>query len=338
MALAFVEETEKALAIIERLIAGDDVWMSGLARIFRAQFAENEGNLEQVRADVPIALDCFRRAGDRWGQATALPLRALLRQYDGDLDGAPADLREARALARDFGSLSLSDEIFIELRWIDLNVRRGDAGAALAMIEEARDRVRRLGSAEMVILVDALAAGLSLRLGEADRARELLERAERGMATELNFAGDHGQALVSAVRAELCIETGDGPGAEIALARAYTAGVECRDMPILAVVAVTAAGLAGFYERYREAAVILGASARLRGTHDRSDPQTQRLGRKIRAELGDDGFAEAYEMGWKLDGKTASAQVDPARLRREALPAGQPEPSARARPAQARRE
>jgi predicted ATPase/DNA-binding SARP family transcriptional activator len=331
VALAFLEETDKARVIIERLIAGPDQWLSGLARIFRAQFAENEGDLAQVRADVPVALECFRRVGDRWGQATALPLRALLRQYDGDLDGAQADLREARSLAREFGSLSLSDEIFIELRWIDLNVRRGDGESAIAMIDEARERVKRLGSAEMVILVDALAAGLSLRLGDLDRGRELLERAEQGMAVELSFAGDHGEALISAVRAELCIELGDGPGAEVALARAYAAGLECRDMPILAVVAVTAAALAGFYGRYRDAAVILGASSRLRGTHDRTDPQTQRLARKVRRELGDEGFAQAYEIGWNLDGKTASAQVDPARLRREALPAGDQNPSAQVR-------
>ncbi|WP_239117748.1 BTAD domain-containing putative transcriptional regulator [Paractinoplanes ferrugineus] len=331
VALGFLRETERALDIIERLIDGPDPWLTGLARIFRAQFAENDGDLAQVQVDVPVAIECFRAAGDRWGQATALPLRALLRQYDGDLDGAQADLREARSLAREFGSLSLSDEIFIELRWIDLNVRRGDSEAALAMIDEVREQVRRLGSAEMVILVDALAAGLALRLGELDRARGLLERAEHGLVTEPHFAGDHGEALISAVRAELCIELGDGPGAEVALARAYAAGVRCRDMPILAVVAVTAASLAGFYGRYRDAAYILGASSRLRGTHDRSDPQTRRLAHEVRAELGDDGFAEAYETGWSLDGKTASIRVDPARLRREALPAGTENPTAQAR-------
>ncbi|WP_239132599.1 AfsR/SARP family transcriptional regulator [Paractinoplanes durhamensis] len=320
--LFFVQETERALAIMGRLADGPDVWLAGLARIFRAQFAENEGDLDGVRVDVPIALECFRRAGDRWGQATALPMRALIRQYDGDLAGAQADLREARALAREFGSLSLSDEIFIDLRWIDLSIRSGDAEVAITMIDEIRERVQRIGSTEMIILIDALAAGLWVRLGELEQARELVERAEHGMATQLNFAPDHGVALLNAVRASLCIETGDGPGAEVALATAYAAGLDTRDMPILAVVSVTAAGLAAFYERYHEAAVILGAAARLRGAHDRTDPETRRLIERISGTLGEGAFAAAYEIGWKLDGKTARTQVDPARLRREALPAG----------------
>ncbi|WP_437817520.1 hypothetical protein [Sorangium sp. So ce1078] len=36
-----------------------------------------------------------------------------------------------------------------------------------------------------------------------------------------------------------------------------------------------------------------------------------------RAAPGEDVFAAAYQDGWQLDGKTASLQVDPARLRRE---------------------
>ncbi|GIF21679.1 putative ATPase/DNA-binding SARP family transcriptional activator [Actinoplanes tereljensis] len=329
--LFFVEETEQALTIMRRFADGPDVWLAGLARMFQAQFAENAGDLETVRTEIPLALDCFRRAGDRWGQATALPMRALLRQYDGDLDGAQADLREARTLAREFGSLSLSDEVFIDLRWIDLSTRSGDADAAIAMIDDVRERVQRLGSAELVILIDALAAGLWVRLGDLDQARELVERAEAGMGTELTFAVDHGLALVGAVRASLAIETGDGPAAEAALARAYAAGLETKDMPILAVVAVTAAALAYFYERYHEAAVILGAAARLRGTHDRTDPETRRLSRRLVGPLGEEGFAEAYEIGWKLDGTTARKQVDPARLRREALPAGDQDRSIQAR-------
>jgi hypothetical protein len=71
---------------------------------------------------------------------------------------------------------------------------------------------------------------------------------------------------------------------------------------------------------------MLGAAARLRGTHDRTDRQVQGMISRSQAALGEDVFADAYQSGWQLDGKTASAQVDPARLRRE-LP----------RPVQARR-
>jgi predicted ATPase len=315
--LYFLQEEEASLAVIQRLIDGPDGWLSGLARLLRAQLAENHGDLDRVREDLVAALECFYAIGDRWGLATALPMRALLRQYDGDLDGALADLREARARARDFGSLSLSDEIFIDLRWIDLHMRRGEDAHAVAMLDEARERTRRSATPELIILVDAVGAGLWMRIGDLDRAQELVELAEAGMDGAAPFGGDHGQALVSAVRAALCVKRGDAAGAEVALARAYAAAVQSRDMPILSMVTVTAAGLGELYGRHEDVALMLGAAARLRGAHDRSDPQIRAMLERSRAALGEAVFAEAYQTGWQWEAKTASARVDPARLRRE---------------------
>jgi predicted ATPase/DNA-binding SARP family transcriptional activator len=319
--LFFLRDLDRARAVIERLIAGSDTWLAGLAHMFRAQVAENEGDLAQVRADVTAALDSFGRVGDHWGLATALPMRALLRQYDGDLDGALADLRQARAEARQFGSLSLSDEVFIDLRWIDLHLRRGDFVEATKMIGSTRERALRSNSAEIIILVNALEAGLWVRLGELDRAEELLDAAEEGMANHFPFGGDHGEALVGSVRASLAILRGDPAAAEEPLARAYAAAVQSRDMPVLSMVAVTAAALADVLGRPRDAAHLLGLAARLRGTHDWTDLQVGELARRGRKALGEDGFASAYEIGWNLDGKTALTRADPALLRREALPA-----------------
>jgi predicted ATPase/DNA-binding SARP family transcriptional activator len=321
--LYFLQQKDASLAVVQRVIDGPDEWLSGLARLFRAQFAENDGDLDRVRVHLAAALECFGRIGDRWGLATALPMRALLRQYDGDLDGALADLREARARARDFGSLSLSDEIFIDMRWIDLHIRRGEEARAVAMLDEARERALRSASPELIVLVNALEAGVWVRIGDLDRALELTELAEAGMAGELPSGSDHGQALVSSVRASLCLKRGDAAGAEVALARAYAAAVQSRDMPILAMVAVTAAGLAEFYGRHQDVALMLGAAARLRGAHDRTDPHIHAMAGRIRAALGEDVFAEAYQTGWQLESKTASAQVDPARLRRELQGPGQ---------------
>ena len=336
--LFLVREADASLAVIQHLIDGPDPWLSGLARLFRAQFAENAGDPNQVRIDVTAALECFGRAGDRWGLATALPMRALLRQYDGDLDGTVADLRQARALAREFGSLSLSDEIFIDMRWVDLHMRRDDFDRASATIALARERALRSASPEMIILVDALEASLWVWIGDLERAQELIERAEAAMIDTFRSGGDHGQAMIGAVTASLCVKRGDAAGAEAALARAYAAAVESRDMPILAMVTVTAAGLTELRGWHRDTAYLLGAAARLRGTHDPTDPHVRELSRRSRVALGEDGFAEAYEVGWKLDGKTASAQVDPARLRRAALPAADSAaPPELGRPAQARR-
>ncbi|MFI1487867.1 BTAD domain-containing putative transcriptional regulator [Streptomyces sp. NPDC020747] len=312
--LAFLHEERTTPALVESLADGDDVWLSGLARMFRAQFAENSGELDEMRTDVEAALACFRQVGDRWGQANVLPLRAQLRQYDDDLDGALADLREARSLAAEFGSLSLGDEVFSDLRWIDLYLRRGDTDLVIAMIDSARERAVRADSAEMLLLVDAWEAVLWVRLGDLDRARELLDRAERGLDGDTPFPGDHGRTLVGSARASLCLETGDLAGAAKALAKAYASALETRDLPILSLVAVNTAALAEAHGRHHEAAVLLGAASRLRGAHDRTDRQVRDLTRRGRAALGEEAFAAAYGRGWELDAKTAAAEVDPARL------------------------
>ncbi|WP_419665082.1 BTAD domain-containing putative transcriptional regulator [Streptomyces sp. 2-1] len=312
--LAFLQGERTTPALVERLADGDDVWLSGLARMFRAQFAENAGELDGMRTDVEAALVCFRQVGDRWGQANVLPLRAQLRQYDGDLDGALADLREARSLAGEFGSLSLGDEVFGDLRWIDLHLRRGDTDLVIAMIDSARERALRADSPEMLLLVDAWEAVLWVRLGDLDRARELLDRADQGLHGDTTFPGDHGRTLVGSARASLCLETGDLAGAARALAKAYAAARDTRDLPILSLVAVNTAALAEAHGRHHETAVLLGAASRLRGAHDRTDRQVRDLTRRGRAALGEEAFTAVYGKGWDLDAKTAVREVDPARL------------------------
>lgn len=181
-------------------------------------------------ADVHVeaSLGCFRQAGDHRGQAATLPMRAQLRRYD-DLDGALADLREARTLAVEFGALSLGDQLYSDLRWIDLHLRRGDTDRATAMIDSARERALHASSAEMLILVDAREAGLRVRLGDLDRAADLLDDAERGLRGGTAFPADHARTLVGSARAALCLALGDLPGADKALREACTAALATRN-------------------------------------------------------------------------------------------------------------
>lgn len=310
--LHFLREHEASLALVRRLADGPDVWLSGLAHMFRASFAENGGDLDQVRVDVAAALDAFGRVGDRWGLAATLPMRALLRQYDGDLDGALADLSEARAQAADFGSLSLADEVFLDVRWIDLLARRGETGRARVLLDALHERVTRTASAELAVVVAALEAGLWLRLGDTERAAARLDAAEGKAGVGVPAGGRHGRALAGSVRARLCLRRGDAEGAGAALGRAYAAAVSSRDLPVLATVAVTGAEWAVARGAYREAAVRLGAAARLRGVEDRSDPQVLAVTARARAALGEDAFAMAYGEGRGLDGAEAMRRADPA--------------------------
>jgi hypothetical protein len=243
-------------------------------------------------------------------------MRAQLRRYD-DLDGALADLREARTLAGEFGSLSLGDQLYSDLRWIDMHVRRGDTDQAMAMIDSARERALHASSAELLVLVDAREADLRVRLGDLDRAGDLLDDAERGLLRDTAFPADHARTQVGSTRAARCVALGDLPGADKALREAYAAALATRELPILSLVTVTVAALAETRGWQHESAVLLGVAARLRGTHDHTDPRVRELTRRGRAALGEEEFAAAYAKGWELDARTAVTAADPARLPRE---------------------
>ncbi|MDI6097342.1 BTAD domain-containing putative transcriptional regulator [Actinoplanes sp. NEAU-A12] len=311
-------ESDLAARRIDQFVDGPDPWMSALAHLFRAQIAENNGDLDQLGRDVAAALDGFRALGDRWGQATVLPLRALTRQYDGDLDGALADLRAARGFAREFGSLDIADEIFIDMRWADLHMRRGEPDEATAALAAARARASRSGIREMLLLMDALEAGTLVWLGDLDRAHELITRAAGGLGPDRDgfplMGGDHGCAIVHSIRALLALRHGDAESAEKALAIAYPAALQTGDMPILAMVAVNAGGLAALRGRPRDAALLLGAASRLRGSHDHTDLNVAAVAAQARSALGEEAFGQAYAAGWTAESAAARRLVDPARL------------------------
>ncbi|WP_426502328.1 ATP-binding protein [Dactylosporangium sp. McL0621] len=308
----FLLEPATARTIFRTLAEGDDVWLSGLAHMFLAEIAENAGALDRMYAHVEASLARFRQAGDRWGEAATLPMRAQRRRYD-DLDGALEDLRAARTLADGFGALSLGDQLHSDLRWIDVHLRGDDTDRALAMIDSARERALHASAAEMLVLIDTSEAGLRVRLGDLDRAGELLDVAERGLRSGAAFPADHARTLVGCARAALGLARGDLAGAEKALREAYAAAVATRELPALSPVAVHAAALAAARGRWPEPAVLLGVAARLRGAHDRTDPQVRALASPARAAMGAEAFAAAYEQGWELDPGAAVTAADPAR-------------------------
>jgi hypothetical protein len=132
--------------------------------------------------------------------ATALPLRSLLRPYDGELHAALDDLREAERLAGAFGVLSLSDEVFIALRRFDLLVRLGRTAQATELITATRDRALRSVSPELAVLLDARESRPHVQTGDLERAGRLIEAAQTGLRAWGPQAGEHGRALPRAPR------------------------------------------------------------------------------------------------------------------------------------------
>jgi len=76
---------------------------------------------------------------------------------------------------------------------------------------------------------------------------------------------------------------------------------------------VCVAALAEALGRSADAAQILGAAARLRGSDDATEPTISDLTTRLRAQVGR-AFDGNYASGWALDREGAIARIDPALL------------------------
>jgi hypothetical protein len=84
------------------------------------------------------------------------------------------------------------------------------------------------------------------------------------------------------------------------------------DLPVVALVGLSVAAVAGHDGAPVDAAEILGAAARLRGSPDRTSPEVVALTARLRDELGDAAFEAAFAAGRALDREAALARLDPA--------------------------
>jgi hypothetical protein len=128
-----------------------------------------------------------------------------------------------------------------------------------------------------------------------------------------NHLQSHAAAVVGATTAIVALRVGDLDLATRDLTANYPLAMATTDMPILAAVGVSVGWLALALGRPADAATILGAAARLRGSKDSSEPLIAELTTNLRIALGDD-FDEMFGRGAALDRPTAIARLDPLLL------------------------
>lgn len=198
----FAGNNERAERFAADAVQKDDPWIRGAVRAFRAAMAENLGDVESMQQEIDEAYREFEQVGDRWGLASALNNRGMLRTYDGDLDGAIADYAEAGRLIREIGSAE--DDLLIGLRLAGLHMRSGDTAAAHARLDAALTPV---GGApvpiEAVLIVGAAQVGLMLQEGRAEEARADADRLRVVLDNQPTsaFIDGHLTAIVLAVTA-----------------------------------------------------------------------------------------------------------------------------------------
>jgi ATP/maltotriose-dependent transcriptional regulator MalT len=319
--LAYISgDLVRAESLMSSSLRSADGWVRAAIRATRAFFAENEGQLADMRADIDSAYQDFAAIGDRWGLSSVLTARGGVRTLDGDHDGAIEDYERALRYANELGSSD--DDSLIQLRLAGLRLRVGDLAGARSTAEGVRDAIaNRSQGIERGMFVDGVLMMIVLYEGDLATATAMAEDARRRVAlTPTSFIHGHMSASVGGLTAQVAIQSGDLDTALADLLSAYPVAVSTHDMPIVAGVGVSVACLAAALDRPADAAVILGAAARLRGSDDRADPPVADLTAELHRRLGVE-FDEAYASGKSLGRAEAIARLDPALLG-EVPPAG----------------
>ena len=89
---------------LEAARESDDPWTRTMAATMTAMFRENDGEVEQMAADLAVAIDGFRAIGERWGTSMALRGLASYQANQGAHEDALASLNEALQLLGELGT------------------------------------------------------------------------------------------------------------------------------------------------------------------------------------------------------------------------------------------
>ncbi len=303
------------LELTDRLLAegleSDHEWTRAAARMFRANVAENNGDLAAMEYDIAIALEGFRAIGERWGLANSLSALATLLVLQGRLDEAEAAFTEALGLMRLL--TSTEDETFLLVRLSDVALRRGDGVRARELMRRAVDLAEEAGAQLESVFMLSLLADVERQLGEVDLARSMSDTALERLAVlpAAHPAMSHGRAITLSMAARLRIDEPDRTSMATLLSGAYTAAVSTRDAPIESMVGVVVSAALLAAEQTVAAAEVLGAAAVLRGADDLSSVEIRRLTGDLTTVLGKDGFDAAYARGKGLDRDAALKRLDP---------------------------
>ena len=309
----FSGDNHRSERLMEQTLSSDDGWVRAAARIGRAGFAENEGDMSRMREDVNAAYVDFSRIGDRWGLASVLTMRGNARSLDGDVAGAIDDHEQALRYANELGSTD--DDTLIQLRLAGLRLRAGDSAGARKAIEALRaDMAERSQGWERDLFADAALLGIVLRDGDQVAAAAMATDLRKRLGERpVDFLHGHAMAIVGGMTALVAMKTGDIPLAMADLIKIYPIALATKDMPVVANAGVCVAALAEALGRSTDAAEILGAAARLRGSDDATEPIISDVTTRLRVKLGR-AFDENYASGGALDREGAIARIDPALL------------------------
>ncbi|HVV29985.1 MAG TPA: BTAD domain-containing putative transcriptional regulator [Mycobacteriales bacterium] len=292
-----VGRNDRVNDLVEEAVALDDPWIAATARMARANFAENDGDIAQMETDIEAAVTAFRAIGDQWGMSGALTTLARVHTLHGDLDAAAAAYQEALTF---LGAFTDSGEhIEVRIRLAELHARRGDLAAARTETDRALDLGSKTGGVHeqgWALLARTELALLEGDLGGAGRFHAAALQRFAPMS-HAHPRSRHLLAIAQGIGIRIAIAAGDVDAAKSYARDAYATALGTADMPIVAAVGVGIAQLLLAEGRPLDAARALGLAARIRGIPDASDIHVASVTDQLRHVLGDKDFRASYAEG-----------------------------------------
>ncbi|WP_166678236.1 ATP-binding protein [Kribbella kalugense] len=284
-----------------------DPWIRNMGVMMSAMFRENEGEVDQMAADLTVALDGFRALGERWGTSMALRGLSSYQANSGDHEGALASLTEALRLIDELGTtegvaqlLGASAMSRIELG--DLDGARADLDHALQLAEETGSRTSQAMSYLGM-------ARLSYRNGQLEEAKDYGELAYSLLDPEAERMAPHGQAMMLAYLSRMYAALGELEPARRHSQEAVRLGLTTEDMPLAAAVVETAVDVYLAAGETELGARTLGLAAAMKGMQSISDADVRQSVERLRDALGNEKYDATYAAGAALTKDEAVAEL-----------------------------
>lgn len=284
-----------------------DPWTRNMAILMIAMFRENDGEVDQMAADLALAIDGFRDLGERWGLSLALRGQSSYQANKGDHEDALASLEEALRLIQELGTSEGLAQLLGGCASSRLEL--GDVEGAQADLERALRLSEETGSRDGQGMVYLGLSRIARRAGRLDEAKELGERAHQLLEHPAERMAPHARAVSSAHLSRVHVAMGDLETAQTLNRQAVNLAIGSEDMPIIAIVVETMADVELLAGEAEQAARTMGLVAALRGMRTFPDADARATYDQLHDALGNEAFDLAYEAGAVMTRADALAEI-----------------------------
>ncbi|MEU4198208.1 BTAD domain-containing putative transcriptional regulator [Kribbella sp. NPDC026611] len=284
-----------------------DPWVRSMATMANAMFHENEGEVDQMAADLEFALDGFRELGDRFGLSMALRGLAEYQSTSGRYAEALESLVEALRLIRELGTTEGVGQLLGSCAMCRLEL--GDPEGARADLDEALRLAEESGSRSGQAMSHLGYGRLAERLGRLDEAKREIEFAYSMLDLDAERLAPHGQAMLLAQLGRMAALTGDVEEGQRRAREAVALALTTEDMPLAAAAVEAAAEVDLVAGEFAQAARTLGMAGRMKGVWGVRPVDLQRVVDRLQDALGNDRYDALYQAGAALTREEALAEL-----------------------------